>query len=422
MISPLVTATHATPEPACREPIEEPSRDHEPKPERAGRAPGFAVVPMEMARDRRLKARHHAVLLALYLHYNAKTNKPVYPSRRRLSELTGLHLSTVSAVTSELVALGWITKSGKGGFSKSSQYSLNIVPTFRPVATDASVTPQVTLSTDAIRSHRRCADTPSSPLSRLDPLATVATRKEQTRETEEKKTLQEEVSAREKLARDLVEFFFSSFQGLGTVTIPKDTSPVWKKWEDEFLSLLDAGAMYREIRTAISWLVDENRKRTEFRFIVTDPANLREKWPKLVDAVSKDRADDILNFIDETPAETRVRRQKAYAFDLIFTVPTDDYEHKEDIALGRLLDPRNRVPAPIAFCVCVEQCFVGGLHLENEFLDAVRYDKDLLGAYKKIFPDLSKEHVEELRRSEQGNDVDDVPRGADEQPQSPGST
>ena len=178
--------------------------------------------------------------------------------------------------------------------------------------------------------------------------------------------------------------------------------------------------MVHEIRTVISWLVDDNRRRPEFRFKVTDPTDLRNKWPKLIDAVSKDRADDILNFIDETPAETRLRRQKAYAFDLIFAVPTEDYEHEEDIALGRLLDPRNQVPAPVAFCVCVERGMTGGLHLEKEFIDAVRYDKELLGAYKKIFPELSKDRVDELRFSEQGNDVDDVLRGADEQPQSPG--
>ena len=422
MKSPLRPATCATPEPTCRELNEEPSLGPESSPEKAGRAAGFAVVPMEMARDRRLKTRHHAVLLALYLHYNAKTNKPVYPSRRRLSELTGLHLSTVSAVTSELVALGWITKSGKGGFCKSTRYSLNIAPTPRPVAADASVAPQATLAKEAIQSPRHSGDTPSSPLSRLDLFASLATRKEQSKGTEEWKNFQEEVSAREKLARGLVEYFISSFQGLGTVTIPKDTSPVWKKWEDEFLSLLDAGAMYREIKTAISWLVDENRRRTEFRFIVTDPAELRKKWPKLLDAVSKDRADDILNFIDETPAETRIRRQKAYAFDLIFTVPTDDYEHEEDIALGRLLDPRNRIPAPIAFCVCVERCLVGGLHLEKEFQAALKEDMGLLGTYHKLFPDLSQERVKELRLSEQGNYVDDVHRGADEQPQSPGPT
>ena len=422
MKSHLRPATRATPEPACREPIEAPSRDPESRSERAGRAAGFAVVPMEMARDRRLKARHIAVLLALYSHYNAKKNAPVFPGRNRLRSLTGLHVSTISAVTAELVALGWINKSGTGGFSKTTRYTLNFIPT-ESVARDATNASQNALATAPTRSPRDSDDTPSSPLGRHDPLATVATRKEQSTETEQKKNLlYEEISAREKLARGLVEYFIILNTGLGTGTIPKDTARARKEWADEFLSLLDDGAMVHEIRTVISWLVDENRRRPEFRFKVTDPADLREKWPKLVEAVSNDRPNDILNFTDETPAETRIRRLKAYAQDLIFTVPTDESEHEEDIALGRLLDPRNRVPAPVAFCVCVERCFVGGLHLETEFFDAINGDMELLGIYKKLFPDLSQDRVRKIRLSERIIEVDDVLRGADEQPQSPGPT
>ena len=409
MKSPLRPATCATPEPTCRELNEEPSLGPESSPERAGRAAGFAVVPMEMARDRRLKARHHAVLLALYHHYNPKKNAPVFPGRKRLSALTGLHLSTVSAVTSDLVALGWITKSGKGGFSSAVRYMLNIAPA-------------KSLATDTTRSPRDSDDSPSSPQARHDPLATVATRKEQTNETKNMNNQYEEVSAREKLARELVDHCIHSFKGLGTGTILKVTPADQKKWMEEFLLLLDDGAMQREIRAVISWLANENRRRSEFRFKVTDPADLRKKWPKLVDAVSKDRADDIWNFADETPAETRIRRQRAYAYDLIFTVPTDDHDRKKDIALARLLDPRNQVPAPIAFCVCVERCLVGGLHLEKEFLAALKEDMGLVGTYHKLFPKLSQERVKELRLSEQGNYVDDVHRGADEQPQSPGPT
>ena len=170
--------------------------------------------------------------------------------------------------------------------------------------------------------------------------------------------------------------------------------------------MLDDGASHDEIKTVISWLVSENRNRLEFRFKVHDPIQLREKWPRLVEAVSKDRSDAMWYFADETPAETRMRRQKAYADDLLTTVPMDEQDDEEKIALSRLLDPRNQVPAPIAFCCCVERGLVDGLNLEGKFIESVKDDQELLKAYKKIFPGLSKEYVEELRLSAREDLVD----------------
>ena len=160
-------------------------RGREPNPTAAGKSAGFAVIPMEMARDRRLKARHLVVLMALFHHYNAKRRQPVFPGRKKLSALTGLHMSTISAVTAELVAQGWITKSGKGGFSHATRYALNFAPTGSIAEKKTTTVSRAILATAATPSPSHCGDTPPSPQGRQDTLAIGAIRKKQSKETKE---------------------------------------------------------------------------------------------------------------------------------------------------------------------------------------------------------------------------------------------
>ena len=83
----------------------------------------FALVPMEVVLDRRLTLEQLRVLIALFS-FRSKTTDTVWPSRRALSERTGLHVSNISAATTALVKLGWLEKVGDGGCSTSATYRL----------------------------------------------------------------------------------------------------------------------------------------------------------------------------------------------------------------------------------------------------------------------------------------------------------
>jgi len=71
----------------------------------------------------------------------------VWPSREKLSGRCGMPVTRISQTTSELVDLGWLTKTGKGGFSKSTRYQItapNLVTVTNSVTVTKTVTPTVT--------------------------------------------------------------------------------------------------------------------------------------------------------------------------------------------------------------------------------------------------------------------------------------
>jgi len=88
----------------------------------------FALVPIELISDNRLTLKQQRVLLAL-LSFRSKSSDVVWPTRGQLADVTGMIPSNISAATTQLVALGWIKKEGKGGFSKSTRYRLSIPET-----------------------------------------------------------------------------------------------------------------------------------------------------------------------------------------------------------------------------------------------------------------------------------------------------
>jgi len=83
----------------------------------------FAIVPMEAASDKRLNARDLRVLMAL-LHRANGLGGECSPSREDLASLTGLPVTRISEVTTRLEALGWVSKTGRGG--KRTVYEVHL--------------------------------------------------------------------------------------------------------------------------------------------------------------------------------------------------------------------------------------------------------------------------------------------------------
>jgi hypothetical protein len=104
----------------------------------------FSLVPLEVIKDSRLTLRQIKVLVAL-LSFRSKNTDVVFPSRKKLSDRTGIRETTISLVTAELEQLGWLTKEGKGGFSKSTRYTIT-VPDLGTVH-DLSTVPDLSTST-----------------------------------------------------------------------------------------------------------------------------------------------------------------------------------------------------------------------------------------------------------------------------------
>lgn len=122
----------------------------------------FSLVPLEVIKDKRLTLWQVRVLVALFSFRNKNTDT-VFPSRRAIAERSGMHPSNISAATTELVGLGWLTKEGAGGFSKSSRYTIT-VPDLETVADFTTVAEPTTVADSATRMR----------------VVAAATRKEQT--------------------------------------------------------------------------------------------------------------------------------------------------------------------------------------------------------------------------------------------------
>lgn len=83
----------------------------------------FALIPIEVALDRRLTQRQMRVLIALFSFRNKNTNT-VWPSRAAIAARTNMDETRISVATSDLVKLGWLLKVGEGGHSKATRYTL----------------------------------------------------------------------------------------------------------------------------------------------------------------------------------------------------------------------------------------------------------------------------------------------------------
>lgn len=85
----------------------------------------FAKVPIQAIQDSRLSKVQLRVLLAI-LSFSNNSEGKVWPKRQSLVDLCGYSTSMISTATSQLVKLGWVQKSGKGGFSQSCHYVVTV--------------------------------------------------------------------------------------------------------------------------------------------------------------------------------------------------------------------------------------------------------------------------------------------------------
>jgi hypothetical protein len=83
----------------------------------------FAIVPIEAFFDSRLTLTQLRVLGAL-LSFRNRSTGIVFPGRDAIAARTGLPLTKISTTTTQLVALGWLTKTGCGGRSSPCAYEV----------------------------------------------------------------------------------------------------------------------------------------------------------------------------------------------------------------------------------------------------------------------------------------------------------
>lgn len=85
----------------------------------------FLLAPNAVLRDERLSKIQLKVLLTLFSFRDNKTTKPIYAKRETIAARCGYSTRIITRTTSELEALGWITKTGNGGRSSPCLYELH---------------------------------------------------------------------------------------------------------------------------------------------------------------------------------------------------------------------------------------------------------------------------------------------------------
>ena len=102
----------------------------------------FAIVPVEVAMDDRLSKGELKVLIALLSFRNRNTNL-CCPKRESICLRTGYSISMITRMTNKLVEHGWLEKTGKGAFGKSSQYVITVPEDATAAIVAATATPGV---------------------------------------------------------------------------------------------------------------------------------------------------------------------------------------------------------------------------------------------------------------------------------------
>lgn len=133
--------------------------------------PIITIMPIAVIMDHRLTLIQMRVLAAIFSYRN-KDSGVAAVKRETLSQRCGYAPMTISKATSELVALGWLVKSGKGGFSKATEFRVT-VPDPATVA-DPETVAEVDPTTVADPATRMVAD--------------PATRKEQSSSTKKEQS------------------------------------------------------------------------------------------------------------------------------------------------------------------------------------------------------------------------------------------
>jgi hypothetical protein len=87
----------------------------------------FSKMPVEVWLDHRLTLKQIRVFGAILSFANADGS--AHPKREAIALRCGMLPDNVSRATSQLVALGWLTKTGKGGYSMPASYQMTIPKT-----------------------------------------------------------------------------------------------------------------------------------------------------------------------------------------------------------------------------------------------------------------------------------------------------
>jgi len=103
----------------------------------------FSMVPLAAFSDRRLTYRQLVVLSVICSFRQGSNDLTVSAGRDEIAERCGLHPSVISAATTDLVNLGWLEKSGRGGRAMKTTYLITILET---VAESETVTHYATVS------------------------------------------------------------------------------------------------------------------------------------------------------------------------------------------------------------------------------------------------------------------------------------
>lgn len=103
----------------------------------------FSMVPLAAFSDRRLTYRQLVVLSVICSFRQGSSDLTVSAGRDEIAERCGLHPSVISAATTDLVNLGWLEKSGRGGRAVKTTYVILIQET---VADSVTVTHRATVS------------------------------------------------------------------------------------------------------------------------------------------------------------------------------------------------------------------------------------------------------------------------------------
>jgi hypothetical protein len=95
-------------------------------------------MPIEIFADDRL-SKNDIRVLGVILSFRNKDTNLCYPKRQQITERCGIPANKISTITTRLVSLGWLKKEGKGGCSRSTNYTF-LVPEIEPRTVTDSVT------------------------------------------------------------------------------------------------------------------------------------------------------------------------------------------------------------------------------------------------------------------------------------------
>lgn len=104
----------------------------------------FAFMPVEVFADRRLTLTQLRVLGVIYSFRSKETNI-AFPKREAIAKRCGLSVTKISTATTALVELGWLKKTGKGGFSRPVEYEVCFPETITSsgTVTDLGTVPEI---------------------------------------------------------------------------------------------------------------------------------------------------------------------------------------------------------------------------------------------------------------------------------------